>query len=218
MAGEKRICLLIVTTLNRDGSGIGLAERRKPSPPMTVEQLRQSTVGELKPFDSTITLVDYNPAWPEHFAREAKRIKAALGNRALSVEHVGSTSVPGLMAKPIIDILLVVADSADEPSYVPALEAAGYVLRIREPDWHQHRLFKGPDININLHVFTQGSEEIRRTLLLRDWLRTNKADRELYARTKRELAIKKWKYVQNYADAKSEVVEAILARAQASSP
>jgi len=182
---------------------------------MTEEQLRQSTIGELKPFDSTITLVEYNPAWPEHFAREAKRIKAALGDRALSVEHVGSTSVPGLMAKPIIDILLVVADSADELSYVPALETAGYVLRIREPDWHQHRLFKGPDININLHVFTQGSEEIQRTLLLRDWLRISKADRELYARTKRTLATKKWKYVQNYADAKSEVVEAMLRRANA---
>jgi len=193
-----------------------LAERKKTPPPMTEDQLRQSTVGELKPFDSMITLVEYNPAWPEHFAREAKRIKAALGDRALSVEHVGSTSVLGLVAKPIIDILLVAADSADEPSYAPALQAAGYVLRIREPDWHQHRLFKGPDTNINLHVFTQGSEEIRRTLLLRDWLRTNKADRELYAGTKKSLASKKWKYVQNYADAKSEVVEAILERAEAS--
>jgi GrpB-like predicted nucleotidyltransferase (UPF0157 family) len=133
------------------------------------------------------------------------------------VEHVGSTSVPGLVAKPIIDILLVVANSADETSYVPSLEAAGYVLRVREPDWHEHRLFKGPDTNINLHVFTQGAEEIRKTLLLRDWLRTNKEDRELYARSKRELAVKRWKYVQNYADAKTEVIEAILERAKSSS-
>jgi len=132
------------------------------------------------------------------------------------VEHIGSTAVPGLVAKPIIAILLVVANSADEPSYVPALEAAGYVLRIREPDWHQHRLFKGPDTNINLHVFTTGSEEIRRVLILRDWLRTNEADRQLYARTKQSLASRKWKYVQNYADAKSEVVNAILARAKVS--
>ena len=182
---------------------------------MTEEQLKQVTVGELKPFESSITLVDYDPVWPKNFVREAKRIKAALGQRALRVEHVGSTSVPGLIAKPIIDILLVVADSADEPSYVPALEAAGYVLRIREPDWHQHRLFKGPDTNINLHVFTQGSGEVQRTLLLRDWLRTNKTDRELYARTKQELAGKKWKYVQNYADAKGDVIEGILARAKA---
>ena len=183
---------------------------------MTEEQLRQVNVGELKPFNAQITLVEYDPLWPEYFAREAWRIKNVLGNRTLRVEHVGSTSVPGLMAKPIIDILLVVADSADELSYVPALEGAGYRLTIREPDWHQHRLFKGPDTNINLHVFTEGSEEVQRTLLLRDWLRTNEADRELYARAKRELAGKRWRYVQNYADAKSEVIEAILARAKAS--
>jgi len=194
-----------------------MAERKKPSPPMTEEQLRRTVVGELKPHDAQITLVEYDPAWPKNFAREAKRIKAALGERLIMVEHVGSTSVPGLVAKPIIDILLVVANSADEPSYVTELEAAGYVLRIREPDWHQHRLFKGPDTNINLHVFTQGSEEILRTLMLRDWLRTNEADRELYARSKRNLASKKWKYVQNYADAKSEVIEEILERAKISS-
>ena len=184
---------------------------------MTEEQLRRTVVGELKPHDAQITLVEYDPAWPKNFAREAKRIKAALGERLIMVEHVGSTSVPGLVAKPIIDILLVVANSADEPSYVTELEAAGYVLRIREPDWHQHRLFKGPDTNINLHVFTQGSEEILRTLMLRDWLRTSEADRELYARSKRNLASKKWKYVQNYADAKSEVIEEILERAKISS-
>ncbi len=183
---------------------------------MTEEQLQRVTVGELKPHDAPITLVEYDHAWPENFAREAKRIKAALGKRALMVEHIGSTAVPGLVAKPIIDILLVVADSADELSYVPALEAAGYVLRIREPDWHQHRLFKGPDTNINLHVFTTGSEEIRRVLVLRDWLRTDEADRQLYARTKQSLGSRKWKYVQNYADAKSETVNAILARAQVS--
>jgi len=183
---------------------------------MSEEQLQRVTVGELKPHDAPITLVEYDPVWPKNFAREAKRIKGALGERAIIVEHIGSTSVLGLVAKPIIDILLVVVDSADEPSYVPALEAASYVLRIREPEWHEHRLFKGPDTNINLHVFTTGSEEIRKHLMLRDWLRTNEADRELYARSKRSLASRKWKYVQNYADAKSEVINAILARAQVS--
>jgi len=184
---------------------------------MTEEQLQRVTVGELKPHEAPITLVEYDLAWIQDFAREAERIKAALGKQAILVEHIGSTSVPGLVAKPIIDVLLVVANSADESSYVPALEAAGYVLRIREPDWYEHRLFKGPDANINLHVFTQGSEEIGRVLTLRDWLRINKADHELYARTKQDLASKKWKYVQNYADAKSEVVRAILERAEASS-
>ena len=185
------------------------------SAPLTDEQIRQVTVGEPDVLNSTITLVEYDPAWPQHFTREAARIRAALGERALRIEHAGSTSVPGLCAKPIVDIVLVVADSADEPSYVPALEAAGYVLRIREPEWHEHRLFKGPDVNINLHVFSAGSEEIERMLLLRDWLRADEADRELYAQTKRELAQREWRYVQNYADAKSEVVEAIVARARA---
>jgi hypothetical protein len=99
------------------------------------------------------------------FARKAARIRAALGGRAVQVEHVGSTSVPGLAAKPIVDILLAVPDSADEQAYVPALEAAGYVLRAREPDWFEHRLFKGPDADINLHVFTAGAAEIDRMLL-----------------------------------------------------
>src|SRR5262249_27232018 len=130
-------------------------------------------------------------------------------------EHTGSTSVPGLAAKPIIDITLVVADSADEPAYVPALEAAGYVLRIREPDWHEHRGLKGPDTIVNLHVFSRGCAEIERMLIFRDRLRSDDAERELYEAVKRELAEKDWEYVQHYADAKSEVVEAIIARARA---
>src|SRR5215472_13063300 len=133
----------------------------------------------------------------------------------LPLEHVWSPAVPRLAAKPIIDMALEVADSADEPRYVPAMEAAGYVLRIREPDWYQHRLLKGPDIDINLHVFSQGCPEIDRLLIFRDWLRNNDADRDLYERSKRELAKRTWKYVQNYADAKTSVVEEILARARA---
>lgn len=181
----------------------------------TDEDIRKATVGEVKPHDAAITLVEYDQKWPQQFAREAERIQKALGKRALQVEHIGSTSVPGLVAKPIIDILLVVADSADEPSYVPDMEAAGYVLKIREPDWHQHRLFKGPDLNINLHVFSSGSPEIERHLLLRDWLRVNAEDRKLYADTKKKLASEKWHYVQNYADAKTTVVEAMISRARA---
>ena len=129
------------------------------------------------------------------------------------MEHVGSTSVPGLAAKPIIDISLAVADSADEQAYVPALEAAGYFLRIREPDWFEHRGFGRRDVRVNLHVFSAGCAEIERMLRFRDHLRRDDADRELYERTKRELAQRQWKYVQHYADAKSAVVEAILARA-----
>jgi GrpB-like predicted nucleotidyltransferase (UPF0157 family) len=122
---------------------------------------------------------------------------------------------PGLIAKPIIDILLVVADSANEQSYAPALAAAGYVLRIREPDWHQHRVFKGPEIDLNLHVFTVGSVEIERLLLLRDRLRNDQKERQRYAQAKQLLASQTWKYVQDYTDAKSNVIEPIIARARA---
>ena len=181
--------------------------------PLTEEELHAVTVGGLVPHGATIDLHDYDTAWPGLFAREATRIRAALGEKVMLLEHVGSTSVPGLAAKPIIDILLIVPDSSDEGAYVTALEAAGYVLRIREPDWHHHRLFKGPDTNINVHVFSPGSSEIKRMLGFRDWLRAHDDDRILYERTKRELAAKNWKYVQNYADAKTVVVEEIVARA-----
>jgi GrpB-like predicted nucleotidyltransferase (UPF0157 family) len=181
--------------------------------PMTDAQIRQATIGEPTVLDGRITLVEYDPEWPGQFEREAARIRTALGDRALRIEHTGSTSVPGLIAKPVIDILLVVADSADEPPYVPALESAGYVLRIREPEWHEHRLFKGPDVDLNLHVFSAGSAEIERMLLFRDRLRASAEDRELYARTKRQLAQRRWKFVQNYADAKSQIISAILSAA-----
>jgi GrpB-like predicted nucleotidyltransferase (UPF0157 family) len=183
-------------------------------PPLTGEQIRTHTIGELKPLSSRIRIVDYDPQWPELFAREAGRIRAALGDGALRIEHTGSTSVPGLAAKPIIDILLVVADSADEDTYVPALEAAGYVLRIRESNWYEHRMFKGPDTEIHVHVLSSGCPEIDRMLLFRDWLRSNPADRDLYARTKLALSRKEWTYLQNYADAKTTVIEEILARAR----
>lgn len=181
---------------------------------MTEEQIMAASVVPPTLHNSRIYLEEYNPDWPRLFEREATRIRAALGDQALQVEHVGSTSVPGLAAKPLIDILLVVPNSADESSYVPALEAAGYTLTIREPDWYEHRLFKGPETRVNVHTFSQGCAEIERMLLFRDWLRGHPDDRERYERTKRELAAREWKYVQNYADAKTAVVEAILARAQ----
>ena len=136
-----------------------------------------------------------------------------MDRRVLQIEHAGSTAVPGLAAKPTIDVILVVADSADEPAYVPDLEAAGYLLHIREPNWHQHRMFKGPDTDVNLHVYSQGCPEIDRMLLFRDWLQRNAEDRELYARTKLALAQREWEHVQDYADAKTTVIQEILARA-----
>ena len=144
---------------------------------------------------------------------------SVLGDTALAVDHVGSTSVPGLPAKPIIDVLLQVPDSADEPSYVPAMLALGYRVRVREPHWLEHRVLAqrvadGAPHSVNVHVLSPryGAGEVDRMLGFRDWLRTHDDDRERYAAVKRELAARRWRYIQDYADAKSEVVEEILAR------
>jgi GrpB-like predicted nucleotidyltransferase (UPF0157 family) len=181
------------------------------------EDIRRCTVGPVVFHNAPIVLADYDPRWPAMFDREASRIQAALASLAIRVEHVGSTSVPGLAAKPIIDIVLAVPDSADEAAYVPPLEAAGYVLRGREPGWFEHRLFKSPEADVNLHVFTAGEPEIDRMILFRDWLRSHDADRDAYLRVKRELAQRTWRYVQHYADSKTEIVHQIMARATAAS-
>jgi GrpB-like predicted nucleotidyltransferase (UPF0157 family) len=177
------------------------------------EDLRAATIGEPTVHDAKIHLAEYDPGWPGRYADEAARIRAALGAEVLAVEHVGSTSVPGLAAKPVIDIDLVVPDSANEDAYVPALEAAGYVLRIREPDWFEHRMLVRERPKVQVHVFSRDCPEIERMLAFRDRLRGNDADRELYERTKRELAVRTWRYVQDYADAKTDVVEDIMTRA-----
>lgn len=187
-----------------------------PHEPMTEQQIRAATVGELRVHGGPIQLVDYDPSWPDVFARKARRIAATLGEQALKIEHVGSTAVPGLPAKPVIDILLVVVDSAVEETYASPLEALGYVLWIQEPDWYEHRmLLQRGDPAIQVHVFSRGCPEMERMLLFRDRLRSDRADRELYEQRKRELARQEWTYVQNYADAKGDVVEGIIARARA---
>lgn len=181
--------------------------------PVRDEDLQKVRMEVLTLHDGPIVLVDYDPTWPALFLREAARIRKLLGAEVLSLEHAGSTSVPGLAAKPIIDIVLVVPDSADEAAYVPTLTEAGYRLLIRECDWFEHRLLKGPDTDINLHVFTIGAAETDRMLRFRDRLRTHPSDRDLYARTKRSLARRQWRHVQHYAQAKSDVVREILERA-----
>jgi GrpB-like predicted nucleotidyltransferase (UPF0157 family) len=164
-----------------------------------------------------IVIAEYDPAWPHRFGVEEAKIRAALGPAALAIEHVGSTSVPGLAAKPVVDILLVVADSGDEGAYLPALEEAGYVLRVREPDFEGHRMVRTPEKDVHVHIFSPGSTEGERLLLLRNHLRQSEADRELYAGTKRELAIREWPSMQHYADAKTDVIEDVLTRASGAS-
>jgi GrpB-like predicted nucleotidyltransferase (UPF0157 family) len=171
------------------------------------------TIGAPERLSGTVRLSGYDPAWPAAYRRESARIRAALPARVLRLEHVGSTSIPGLPAKPIIDIVLEVPDSSAEPAYASSLEAAGYVLRIREPEWFEHRLFNSPDAEVNLHVFSDRCPETDRMVLFRDRLRSSTADRDLYARSKQASASRRWAHVQQYADAKTEVITTILSRA-----
>jgi GrpB-like predicted nucleotidyltransferase (UPF0157 family) len=162
---------------------------------------------------SDVVLAEPDAEWPAQFAQQETRIRSALGPAAVEVHHAGSTSVPGLAAKPVIDVLLVVADPTDEAAYVPALEETGYVLHLREPEWHGHRLLKDTAPRVNLHVFGPDCAEVARMLAFRDHLRRDPADRELYESTKRDLASRSWERVQDYADAKSDVVSDIMDRA-----
>lgn len=135
-----------------------------------------------------VEVVAPDPAWPRWYAAASDRVLASLGDRVLAIEHVGSTSVPGLWAKPMVDVDLIVADSADEDAWLPDLEVAGFVLRVREPDWEEHRLLRGVEPTTNLHVFSPGAREPQRHRMFRDWLRTHPVDRERYAELKREVA------------------------------
>lgn len=163
-----------------------------------------------------IKIVDYDTDWPKKFEAHAHVIADALGDSALRIEHVGSTSVPGLAAKPIIDILVVVPDSSDESAYLPRLEAAGYVLRVREPDWNEHRMFRTPEKDVHVHIYSAGCPEIERNLTFRDRLRQNTDDRTRYEQLKRELAAKEWPDMNAYAEAKTEVIESIISASQTS--
>ena len=176
-------------------------------------EINSVTVGTPEVLNNKIYLADYDPTWRSHFQQLERQIRDVLEDRVLLLEHVGSTSVPGLAAKPIIDMILAVADSSDESSYVPQLAKIGYVLKIREPDWYAHRVLKPEDKKANLHVFTMGCEEIERMLAFRDWLRKHPEDKKLYETKKRDLSQQVWQYMQHYADAKSAVIQEIMSRA-----
>ena len=158
----------------------------------------------------SIVIVDYDNAWPAKAASMAQMIQDALGPTALSVEHIGSTSVPGLAAKPVIDLLLVVADIDDEDCYVVPLESIGLLLRVRE---HEHRMLRTTELTYHVHVLPPETAEQTDYLDLRDWLRVSAADREVYASTKRTLAANTWSDMNHYADAKGVVIQQILAHA-----
>jgi len=159
-----------------------------------------------------IVIAAYDPDWPRRFRREAGAIRSALGMTAVRVDHVGSTAVPGLAAKAIVDIQLSVDDVEDELAYVPRLEGAGYRLRVREPG---HRMLRTPALDVHLHVCAAGGDWERRHLLFRDWLRRDLSDRQRYARCKRVLARRSWPTMQAYADAKAGAIVAATERAEA---
>ena len=157
-----------------------------------------------------IVIADYDPEWPRRFEVERERIAGALGAGALRIEHIGSTSVLGLAAKPIVDVLVAVSDVGDESSYGPALERAGYELRVREPE---HRMYRTPERDVHVHVWNEHDPEVARHLAFRDHLRESAADRIEYERLKRALAEREWSDMNHYADAKGPLIEAILERA-----
>jgi GrpB-like predicted nucleotidyltransferase (UPF0157 family) len=156
-----------------------------------------------------IVIAEYDPEWVERYARERAKILGALGSRARLVEHIGSTSVPGLAAKPIVDVLVAVDDPEDD-AIVRALEGAGYVWRVREPG---HRMVRTPELDVHVHIWQDGSEAAARDLAFRDRLRASAADREAYERLKRELAGREWDDMNDYARAKGPLIEEILRRA-----
>ena len=163
-----------------------------------------------------IQIVEYNKQWSVKFEQHAKLIKDILGDIAIGVEHIGSTSVPRLAAKPIIDILLIVKKSGDESKYLKEMQTAGYQLRVREPDFHEHRMFRTAQKDVHIHVLSEGSSEIDRYLVFRNRLRLNETDRKEYEATKRKLASGEWKDMNEYANAKTQIVERIIAAGFAS--
>jgi GrpB-like predicted nucleotidyltransferase (UPF0157 family) len=167
--------------------------------------LDEVLVGGREPVE--VVIAEYDEAWPARFESERRRLASALGDDAVMVEHIGSTAVPGLAAKPIIDILVTVEQVDPDEKYTHRLEALGYVLRVREPD---HRMFRTQARDVHVHVWPVAHEAVESYLVLRDWLRYDEASRLLYERRKRELAGREWADMNHYAEAKSDVVVGIL--------
>lgn len=164
------------------------------------------------PEKRAIVIEPYRPTWPATFQEHRRRIEDSLGSTACRVNHIGSTAVPGLAAKPIVDIQVSVPDVEQESSYLQPLHAAGYLLRVREPG---HRMFRTADLDVHIHVCDAESEWERRHLLLRDWLRESAQDREAYAALKTELQKQGWETMNHYADAKTDLISEMTARAEA---
>ncbi|EEA25263.1 hypothetical protein TMatcc_006514 [Talaromyces marneffei ATCC 18224] len=185
-------------------------------PKSTPLQRRRSLIEQISHrLDKPITIIEYDIIWPEQFSIVHQRIQQALGNRVLAIEHIGSTSVPGLPAKAVIDVDIIIADPTQEADYVPALEAAGFQFVFREPFWYDHRFFGLEEPYANVHVFAPDCPEHLRHVAFRDWLRECAEDRLLYASVKREAAevtCQDGGTVMDYNDRKAFVIRDILSR------
>jgi GrpB-like predicted nucleotidyltransferase (UPF0157 family) len=159
-----------------------------------------------------VLLRRYSENWSADFNQIESRIRSALGTRTKRIDHIGSTAVPHLDAKPVIDILLEVDHVADEHVQT-SLETIGYSLIVDEPG---HRMFSSTLHDVHIHVWQSGNPEIERHLLFRNWLRKNDEDRRLYEREKHRLAALEWPSQNDYAEAKTSVIGEILARARES--
>lgn len=161
-----------------------------------------------QPKAELIEVQAYDANWPVLYQRLSQDILEALGDKALTIAHVGSTAVIGLPAKPVIDIDVLVADPEQEEDYVPALEALGYELSIRERSWYQHRMLRQEDPRVNLHVFGPDCSEHIRHILFRDWLSTHPEDLQRYADAKTQ-AKEGVSNVRDYNQRKQAVVRDI---------
>jgi GrpB-like predicted nucleotidyltransferase (UPF0157 family) len=164
------------------------------------------------PIQQNISVVPYDSAWVDTYRTLERQIVEALGPAAMQIEHVGSTSVPGLAAKPVIDIDLTVPDSTDENTYIPALEALGFDLTVRERSWHEHRCLVLDDPRTNLHVFSPDCPEVIRHRIFRDWLIDHPDDRERYQAAKLDARVGV-QTVPDYNQRKQPVIREIYDRA-----
>jgi GrpB-like predicted nucleotidyltransferase (UPF0157 family) len=159
-----------------------------------------------------LELVSYDEQGPNIFRLHHDRIRRALVGVVEAVEHIGSTSVPGLAAKAIVDIVVTVEDITADEDYLDPLIEAGYELRVREPG---HRLVRTPARDVHMHVLEQDDPAFDEYILFRNHLRSDADDRLLYESTKRALLIEDWDDMNSYAEAKTEVITAIKQRARA---
>jgi GrpB-like predicted nucleotidyltransferase (UPF0157 family) len=199
--------------------GADVRTAREDSPVSTRPAPRRPDVTTLElvggPEPLTVSLAEHDPRWAERFREHRDRILAALAGRDVEVHHIGSTAVPGLAAKPVVDLVVVVDDITAEEDHVEPLLAAGYVLRVREPG---HRLVRTPERDVHVHVYGRGDRAVEDYLLLRDHLRRDEGDRNRYEAVKRDLVTRRWEDTNDYADAKTAVITAIKERARALRP